>query len=74
MIQVVCNICRKVLKGNPQLHYCDRCIPFAQRYEEAMAQVNAELWLTVERRQEQARNDYLQKVVVPASKQTLKAV
>ena len=75
MIQTVCNICKKVLKGAPPFHYCDRCLPFAAQYQEEIDKVNAEFALTFEKKIDQVRNEFMRDVVVPGSKhQALKAV
>ncbi len=69
MIQTVCNICKRVLKGNPQVHYCERDLPFAADFERGMTEIIQDNAMVLEKRVEQYRNRYLQESVIPQTRE-----
>ena len=76
MLQPICNICKKIVKGDIRFseHYCDRCAPFAAKYNEDLSKLSAELMNMMEKRIDQMRNEFLRDVVVPNTKPKLEVV
>jgi len=72
----VCNICRKFINGDIRTteHYCERCLPFAERYREEFARIMQESNRILERKIETARNDFLREIVLKDKKPVLEAV
>jgi hypothetical protein len=70
MLQTVCDICKKVVKGDLTRtnHWCDRCFPFAQKYNEELGKVTGEILTSMEKKIDQMRNEFLRDVVGTAPK------
>ena len=66
MIQVICDICRKVLKNQP-IPFCESCLPFAEQYSEARAKIIADGLVQIDAKVEKHRNEFLRSIA-PARK------
>ena len=70
MLKPVCDICKREVRGDirQSLHFCDRCVPFAQSYCDKRAELAAKIMAASEKQIDQFRNEFLRDVVVPGSK------
>lgn len=76
MLKPVCDICKREVRGDIRntLHFCERCLPFAQEYIDKRATLAARIMSESEKRIDQFRNEFLRDVVVPGSKPKLAVV
>jgi hypothetical protein len=68
VIQVICNICTKKLVGNPQLHYCQRCQPFAESYEKELNVLLVDNATEVQRKANKLRERFFQEHILPSER------
>ena len=64
MIKAVCDICRKEVKQQPGVNFCDRCRPHAEKYILEYSQVLAESQAETQRKLESFGNRFLRENVL----------